>query len=190
MAMTASRPLGATVNTDITKAAGVDWGEEGMTERMKEMQRKHDELIYLGPELTINHVKEFHDWVAQLTREIAQEGEDLKRRFRMAMAKRNRTKDAKRAAAYDKCANTIYKLQDRYNKEVAMTQFEVEWLQNSPAFKQMLEYREKYWVKTAKGDYVCKRDLAEDAAVSFDDLLSEFKEEAHPPATASRDDSP
>lgn len=79
-----------------------------------------------GTELTINHIKDHHDWVAGLTRVLAEEGDSLKRKFRMSMAKRNTTKDAKRtliirapspatlaagAAAYDKRASAIYKLQ-------------------------------------------------------------------------------
>lgn len=160
------------MQTDIAKAAGVVWDDEPPL-RMRLLQAKHDELMAL--DLTMNDVKVFHDYVAQLTNELAQEGENLKRKFRMAMAKRNRTKDAKRAAAYDKSANAIFKAQDVYNKEVKMTQFEMDWLLNSPAFKKMLEFRAEHWIETPRGDFVSKKDLEEDAEVSFDSLLAEFK---------------
>ena len=54
---------------------------------------------------------------------------------------------------------------------------QVDWLRNPPAYTQAMEFLDKHWVKTAKGDYVSKKDLSDDMNVTFDDLLSSMKNE-------------
>ena len=52
---------------------------------------------------------------------------------------------------------------------------QVDWLRNSPAYKQAMEFLDEHWIKTAKGDYVSKKDLNDDMSLSFEDLLSSMK---------------
>ena len=129
--------------------------------------------------LTMVEIREHHDYLARLTRLIADEGARLRRSFGMALAKSRSSvsTDAKRASAHDRRADAIRRLEQRYNNEVAMTQREVDWLQTSPAFKQAMDFLDEHWVKTSKGDFVSKKDLHEDATVSFEDMLSALKEE-------------
>ena len=54
---------------------------------------------------------------------------------------------------------------------------QVNWLKESPAWKKAMEFLQEHWVKTAKGDWVSKRDLEDDMSTSFDDLLASMKEE-------------
>lgn len=99
----------------------------------------------------------------------------MKRNYRIATAKQARSTDSKRAAAHQARAAAIQRHSTRYNNEVSMAQFEVDWLRNSPAFHQAMEFLEANWVKTRKGDYVSKKDLNDDAGTTFEDLLSSMK---------------
>ena len=56
----------------------------------------------------------------------------------------------------------------------------MDWLRNSPAYAQAMEFLDEHWIKTSKGDYVSKKDLSDDMNVSFDDLLSSMKLEGGP----------
>jgi hypothetical protein len=51
----------------------------------------------------------------------------------------------------------------------------VDWLRNSPAYSQAMEFLDEHWIKTAKGDYVSKKDLNDDMSTSFEDLLKSMK---------------
>lgn len=53
----------------------------------------------------------------------------------------------------------------------------MDWLRNSPAYSQAMEFLDEHWIKTAKGDYVSKKDLSDDMSTSFEDLLSSMKME-------------
>jgi hypothetical protein len=52
---------------------------------------------------------------------------------------------------------------------------QVEWLHNSPAYKQAIAFVDENWIKTAKGELVSKKDLKDDMSMTFEDLLSAFK---------------
>jgi len=41
-----------------------------------------------------------------------------------------------------------------------------------------MEFLDEHWIKTAKGDYVSKKDLNDDMSTSFEELLSSMKLEA------------
>mmetsp|Transcript_63275 Transcript_63275/g.142693 ORF Transcript_63275/g.142693 Transcript_63275/m.142693 type:complete len:360 (-) Transcript_63275:139-1218(-) len=165
---------------NVARAAGVDWGVEEPTPRMAELQRRHDAIVDVAEagKLTLLHIKEHNEFLAQLTRQIADEGEHMKRKFRLANAKQLRSSDSKRAAAHQAQAAAIQRRQKRYNNEVAMAQCEVDWLRNSPAYTQAMEFLDEHWIKTAKGDYVSKKDLSDDMSTSFEDLLLSMKMEA------------
>lgn len=161
---------------DIATAAGVVWQDEPPP-RMLELQRRHDAIVDVAEsgQLTLHHIKDHNEYLAGLTKQIADEGEQMKRRFRIATAKQSRSHDLRRASIHQSQASAIMRRQQRYNNEVAMAQCEVDWLRNSPAYAQAMEFLDKHWVKTAKGDYVSKKDLSDDMNVSFDDLLSSMK---------------
>jgi hypothetical protein len=38
-----------------------------------------------------------------------------------------------------------------------------------------MEFLDEHWIKTAKGDYVSKKDLNDDMSTSFEDLLNSMK---------------
>jgi hypothetical protein len=114
-------------------------------------------------------------YLAALTRDLFDEGEQMKRNFRIANAKQSRSTDLKRAAAHQARAAAIQRQQTRYNREVSMAQFEADWLRNSPAYQQAMAFLEANWVKTKKGDYVSKKDLNDDAGTTFEDLLTSMK---------------
>jgi len=99
----------------------------------------------------------------------------MKRNYRIATAMQSRSTDQKRATTHQARAAAIQRQQTRYNNEVSMAQFEVDWLRNSPAYHQAMEFLEANWVKTRKGDYVSKKDLSDDAGTTFEDLLSSMK---------------
>ncbi len=115
------------ISRNVAKAAGVDWGEEEATPRMIELQRRHDNIVDIAEagKLTLLNIKEHNEFLAQLTRQIADEGEQMKRKFRIANAKQCRSSDQKRAAAHQAQAAAIQRRQKRYNNEVAMAQCEV-----------------------------------------------------------------
>lgn len=56
---------------------------------------------------------------------FSSEGEQMKRKFRIANAKQSRSADVKRAAVHQAQAAAIQRRQKRYNNEVAMAQCEV-----------------------------------------------------------------
>jgi len=164
---------------DVARAAGVKWGDEEPPARMSVLQTRHDAIVDVAEEgrLTLLHIKEHNEFLAVLTRQIADEGEQMKRKFRIANAKQvlMSNSDTKRAAQHQAQAAAIQRRQKRYNNEVAMAQCEVDWLRNSPAYAQAMAFLDEHWVKTAKGDYVSKKDLSDDADTSFEDLLSSMK---------------
>ena len=166
---------------DIAKAAGVDWGDEEMPARMREMQKRHNEVLTLSHSghLNLKTLKKYHDWLATMMQEIADEHNDLDRRFKIAQAKaRTFTRDRAKASKFQAVAETLMRVDFvRHNKEVDMAKYEMNWLQQSPAWKKAMAFLEENWVKTAKGDWVSKKDLRDDENLSFDDLLNSFKEE-------------
>ena len=62
--------------------------------------------------------------------------------------------------------------------EILLVCLQVDWLRNSPAYTQAMEFLDEHWIKTAKGDYVSKKDLNDDMSTSFEELLSSMKLEA------------
>ena len=167
---------------NIAIAAGVSWGGKGAEEmpaRMQEMQCRHDTVLALSDqgELTLQKIKEYHDWIARLTTDIANEGEAMTRGYRLAMAKYNRCHDPKRAKAYLSQAEVIRAKEKRYNNEVTMAKHEMAWLLESPAWKKAMEFLRENWVQTAKGDWVSKKDLEDDMSLSFESLLASMKAE-------------
>ena len=135
------------LNTDIAKAAGVVWTHD-MPARMKDMQARHDAILALSESggLTKEKLREYHDWLARLTQAVASEGEAMKRTHKLAMAKHNRTQDAKKAKAFAAQADAISTGSVRHNNEVAMVQLEVAWLLNSTAWKKMVAFLKEHWV--------------------------------------------
>lgn len=167
------------VSTTIDEASGVDWAGQELPARMKAMQKRHDAVLSLSENggLTLHKIKEYHDWLANLSTDIADEGANMERKYRLTTAKQCRSHDQRRALIHQKQAELIKKNGSRHNKEVTMVKFEVNWLKESPAWKKAMEFLQEHWVKTAKGDWVSKRDLEDDMSTSFDDLLASMKEE-------------
>ena len=176
---------------NIATAAGVVWGAEEMPARMKEMQFRHDTMLDLSDKggLTFHMIKEYHDWIAELSAAIASEGEAMMRSYRLAMAKQSRTHDPTRQRVFLAQADAIRANERRYNNEVTMAKHETAWLLDSPAWKKALEFLKEHWVQTSKGDWVSKKDLEDDMSTSFDDLLASMKEEdgMHEPARCDRE---
>jgi len=170
-------PRSTDISRDIAVAAKVDWGGEEPTPRMIELQKRHCRIVDIAEAgvLSLHDIKDHNEYLAVLTKNIADEGEQMKRKFRIATAKQSRSHDMKRASLHQAQASAIMRRQERYNNEVAMAQCEVDWLRNSPAYTQAMEFLDEHWVKTAKGDYVSKKDLNDDMNVSFDDLLLTMK---------------
>ena len=156
-------------------------GDEEMPARMREMQKRHNEVLTLSHSghLNLKTLKKYHDWLATMMQEIADEHNDLDRRFKIAQAKaRTCTRDRAKASKFQAVAETLMRVDFvRHNKEVDMAKYEMNWLQQSPAWKKAMAFLEENWVKTAKGDWVSKKDLRDDENLSFDDLLNSFKEE-------------
>ena len=71
----------------------------------------------------------------------------------------------------------IQRRQASFNKEVSMTQTEVDWLKQSPAYSQAMEFLDQHWIKTKRGDYVSKQDLKDDQETTFEDMLAQMKME-------------
>lgn len=170
-------PRSTDISRDIAVAAKVDWGGEEPTPRMIELQKRHCRIVDIAEAgiLSLHDIKDHNEYLAVLTKNIADEGEQMKRKFRIATAKQSRSHDMKRASLHQAQASAIMRRQERYNNEVAMAQCEVDWLRNSPAYTQAMEFLDEHWVKTAKGDYVSKKDLHDDMNVSFDELLLTMK---------------
>lgn len=147
-----ARPRSSALAQEIAKAAGVDWGKHPTPPRMVELQRRNDALVAIAEagKLTLHDVKDHHEYLAGLTSQIAEEGETMKTRFRLASAQALRSSNAKRAAQYDAQARAIQRRQATYNKEVAMTQGVVECFKSSPAYRQTMELLETHWIKTDK----------------------------------------
>lgn len=59
--------------------------------------------------------------------------------------------------------------------EQAKINEEKEWFYSSKAFKLAQEYILDNWTETKSGKWVNKKELEEDAAMSFEDLLAEMK---------------
>jgi hypothetical protein len=75
---TISLPVKSKVNTtldsrDVAKAAGVNWGEDEATLRMVELQKRHNDIVDVAEagKLTLLHIKEHNEFLATLTRQIA-----------------------------------------------------------------------------------------------------------------------
>lgn len=125
---------------DIAKAAGVDWGDEEQPPRMKEMQRRHNEVLTLSHagSLSLREIKAYHDWLANMMSGIADEHKDLERRFKLAQAKAKASRDPARAVRFQTVAETLMRNDFvRHNREVDMAKFEMAWLQDSPAWKKV-----------------------------------------------------
>ena len=69
-----------------------------------------------------------------------------------------------------------------------MTQTEVDWLKQSPAYSQAMEFLDAHWIKTKRGDYVSKQDLRDDQETTFEDMLAQMKLEGNQPPSDSLDD--
>ena len=179
------------ISRDIAKAAGVDWGSDPVPARMVELQRRHDALVDIAEaaKLTLHDIKDHNEYLAGLTKQIAKEGEAMKRKFRLATTQAVRSTNPKRAAQHESAANAIQRRQTSFNKEVSMTQTEVDWLKQSPAYSQAMEFLDAHWIKTKHGDYVSKEDLRDDQETTFEDMLAQMKlEEDNQPLREPFDD--
>eukprot|EP01051_Picozoa_sp_SAG22_P015225 SAG22_NODE_1961_length_3243_cov_15.725827_4_plen_62_part_00 len=56
-----------------------------------------------------------------------------------------------------------------------MTQTEVDWLTQSPAYSLAVAILDASWIKTAQGDYVSKKDLEDDEQTTFEDMVATMK---------------
>ena len=181
---------GQGISRDVAKAAGIDWGSDPIPARMVELQRRHDALVDIAEaaKLTLHDIKDHNEYLAGLTKQIAEEGEAMKRKFRLATAQAVRSTNPKRAAQHESAAKAIQRRQTSFNKEVSMTQTEVDWLKQSPAYSQAMEFLDAHWIKTKRGDYVSKQDLRDDQETTFEDMLAQMKLEGNQPPSDSLDD--
>ena len=72
----------------LANAAGVQWGSDPVPARMVELQRRHDAIVALsiGKRLSFHDIKDHNEFLAALTNQIFEEGEAMKRKFRLATA--------------------------------------------------------------------------------------------------------
>jgi len=162
---------------DISKAANIDWGNEEVPARMKEIQDYHDRIMKWSYEggLDLHKLKDYHDWLVTVANGVQAEGDAMTRRFKLANAKIGKSRDVRRTNA---CVNTIDAIRQqerRHNNEIAMMKFEIDWLKSQPAWGEAMEFLKTHWTQTPSG-WVSKKDMADDAGVSFEDMLAQMKD--------------
>lgn len=127
--------------------------------------------------LHLTDISDHQLYINQLNAEMSEQKTQMVKKHRITTALLTKVKDPKRIESLMARLESLRRWESSFNENVRRINEEMQWFQESPAFKMARAHILENWVECGSGKWVNKLELAEDEKTTFEELLGEMKQD-------------